>query len=161
MAQSLPLPPDEGTFSFLVLRAAIAGTDNFQGQEMKKPGIVVIDADEQNGREFCIFLKNLNYSASLLNSLEDLKEYLDRDPKIAVILDLDSMAMESPAVRALKKRHPQLHILGISKLLLHPGLEELIGSHLYACLVKPLDQEELVFWLESIAENLENPVPGG
>ncbi|MBI4644048.1 MAG: hypothetical protein HY743_10095, partial [Deltaproteobacteria bacterium] len=39
----------------------------------------------------------------------------------------------------------------------HPGLEEVIGSHLLACLVEPLDVEELCFWLKSISEHLANP----
>lgn len=124
---------------------------------MKKPGIAIIDADTQNGRQFCTLLEKLNYSASLFNSLEDLEGYLERDSEIAVILDLDSIVIQSQAIRGLKKRHPHLHILGVSKLLLHPGMEELIGSHLYACLVKPLDKEELLFLLKSIAGNLENP----
>jgi len=124
---------------------------------MKKPGLAIIDGDKQNGQQFCAFLEKLSYSASLLNSLEDLEGYLEQNPKIAVILDLDNLVVPSQAIRALRKRHPQLHILGVSKLLRHPGLEELIGSHLYACLVKPLDEEELLFWLKSIAENLENP----
>ena len=123
---------------------------------MKKPGLAIIDADTQNGQQFCTFLEKHNYSTSLFNSLEDLEGYLVHDPEIAVILDLDSIVLQSQAIRALKKRHPHLHILGVSKLLLHPGLEELIGSHLYACLVKPLDEEELLFWLKSIAENLGN-----
>ena len=124
---------------------------------MKKPSLAIIDADTQNGLQFCNFLEKLNYSTSLFNSLEDLEGYLEHDPEIAVILDLDSIVVQSQAIRVLKKRHPHLHILGVSKLLLHPGLEELIGSHLYACLVKPLNEEELLFWLKSIAENLENP----
>lgn len=128
-----------------------------RGTPLKKPGIALIDADTPNGQQFCALLEKLNYSASLFNSLEDLERYLENGPEIAVILDLDSIAVRSQTIRALKKRHPHLHILGVSKLLLHPGLEELIGSHLYACLVKPLDEEELLFWLKSIAENLENP----
>jgi DNA-binding NtrC family response regulator len=124
---------------------------------MKKPSLAIIDADTENGQQFCAFLEKLNYSTSLFTSLEDMEGYLEHDPEIAAILDLDSIEVKSQVIRALKKRHPQLHILGVSKLLLHPGLEEIIGSHLYACLVKPLDEEELLFWLKSIAENLENP----
>jgi hypothetical protein len=48
-------------------------------------------------------------------------------------------------------------MLGVSKLSYHPGLEEVIGSHLFACLVKPIDVEELSFWLKSISENLSSP----
>jgi hypothetical protein len=39
-------------------------------------------------------------------------------------------------------------------------LEELIGSHLYAWLVKQLDEEELLFWLKNFAKNLKNLAAG-
>jgi hypothetical protein len=74
-----------------------------------------------------------------------------------VILDLDTVPVTSQFLRGLRKIHPQLHMLGVSKLSYHPGLEEVIGSHLFACLVKPLDVEELSFWLKSITENLSSP----
>jgi hypothetical protein len=38
-----------------------------------------------------------------------------------------------------------------------PGLEEVIGSHLLAGLVKPLDIAELCFILKTISENLSSP----
>jgi len=131
--------------------------EGFQEMSRKKPGIALIDADMANGRQFCGLLEKLNYSATLFNSLEDFEGYLENRPEIAAILDLDSIEVRSQAIRALKKRHPELHILGVSKLLLHPGLEELIGTHLYACLVKPVNEDELLFWLKSIAENMETP----
>jgi DNA-binding NtrC family response regulator len=124
---------------------------------MNKPSLAIIDADNQNGQQFCTLLHELHYSARLFNSLADMEKHLEHDPDTAVILDLDSITVQSQAIRALRKRHPHLHILGVSKLLVHPGLEELIGSHLYACLVKPLDREELLFWLKSIGENMGNP----
>ena len=120
--------------------------------------MVVIDGDGQHGRQFCARLRDLDYSVSLLRSLQDLEEFLQQSSDIAVILDLDTVAVDGQSVRGLKKRYPHLPILGVSKLLLHPGLEELIGSHLYACLVQPLDMEELSFWLKSIAADLDNKV---
>ena len=119
---------------------------------------MVIDGDGQQGRQFCARLQYLDYSISLLHSLQALEEFLKQSSDIAVILDLDTVAVEGQSVRALKKRYPHLPMLGVSKLLFHPGLEELIGSHLYACLVKPLDMEELSFWLKSIAADLDNKV---
>ncbi len=116
--------------------------------------MVVIDADRQHGRQFCDLLQDLNYSVSLIDSLKDLEEELQKDPGVAVILDLDTVPVNNQFLRGLRKIHPQLYMLGISKLSYHPGLEEVIGSHLFACLVKPLDVEELSFWLKSISENL-------
>ena len=92
------------------------------------------------------------------SSLKDLEQELKKDPKIAVILDLDTVPVNNQFLRGLRKMHPQLHLLGISELSYHPGLEEVIGSHLLACLVRPLDVEELGFWLKSISEHLANPV---
>jgi len=123
----------------------------------EKPKVVVIDADIQHGRQFCDLLQGLNYSVSLIHSLKDLEQELHKVPEVAVILDLDTVPVTSQFLRGLRKIHPQLHMLGVSKLSYHPGLEEVIGSHLFACLVKPLDVEELSFWLKSISENLSIP----
>jgi DNA-binding NtrC family response regulator len=125
---------------------------------LEKPKVVVIDADRQDGRQLCDLLQNLNYSVSLIHSLKDLEQELHKDPEVAVILDLDTVPVNNQFFRGLRKIHPQLHMLGVSKLSYHPGLEEVIGSHLLACLVKPLDVEELCFWLKSISEHLANPV---
>jgi len=118
---------------------------------------LVIDADRQHGQQFRDLLQDLNYSVSLILSLKDLEQELHKDPGVAVILDLDTVPVNSQFLRGLRKIHPQLHMLGVSKLSYHPGLEEVIGSHLFACLVKPLDVEELSFWLKSISENLSSP----
>jgi len=123
----------------------------------EKPKVVVIDADGQHGRQFCGLLQDLNYSVSLIHSLKDLEQELHKDPEIAVILDLDTVPVNNQFFRGLRKIHPQLHMLGVSKLSYHPGLEEVIGSHLFACLVKPLDIEELSFMLKTISENLSSP----
>ncbi len=123
---------------------------------MRKPAVVVV-ANKKNGDECCLLLGTLNYSADLLPTLNDLERYLSKKPELAVILDLDSVAPDRQFFRGLKKKYPLLHILGISSLPYHPGLEEVIGDHFYACLVKPLDLEELAFWLKSITENLAEP----
>jgi len=118
---------------------------------------MVIDADREHARQLCGLLQDLNYSVSLIHSLKDLEQELHKDPEVAVILDLDTVPVTSQFLRGLRKIHPQLHMLGVSRLSYHPGLEEVIGSHLFACLVKPLDVEELIFWLKSISENLSIP----
>jgi len=117
---------------------------------------VVIDGDGQHGRQFCDLLQSLDYSGFLIHCLKDLEQELRKDPEVAVILDLDTVPVNNQVLRGLRKIHPQLRILGVSKLSYHPGLEEVIGSHLFACLVKPLDVEELSFWLKSISENLSS-----
>lgn len=125
---------------------------------MRKPGVLVVAGDMGPGHEVCSLLQELDYEATLISSLKDLEQELKKDPEVAVILDLDTVPVNTQFLRSLRKMHPQLDILGISELSYHPGLEEVIGSHLLACLVRPLDVEELCFWLKSISEHLANPV---
>jgi DNA-binding NtrC family response regulator len=123
---------------------------------MAKPAVVVV-ADRKNGYECCSLLAGLNYAAEQLVTLSELERYLKGKPESAVILDLDTVTPDRQFFRELKKKYPRLHILGISKLPYHPNLEEVIGAYFYACLVKPLDVEELAFWLRSITENQAGP----
>jgi DNA-binding NtrC family response regulator len=125
---------------------------------MKKPGVLVVAGDRGPGLEVCSLLQELDYPAALISSLKDLEQEIKKDAEVAVILDLDTVPLNTQFLRGLRKMHPHLHLLGISELSYHPGLEEVIGSHLLACLVKPLDVEELCFWLKSIGEHLANPV---
>ena len=124
---------------------------------MKKPAVLVVAGDRGPGHEVCSLLQELDYTATLIPSLKELEKILNHDPKVAVIIDIDNVPLTSQFLRGLKKMHHQLHMLGISELSYHPGLEEVIGSHLLACLVQPLDVEELCFWLKSISEHLSNP----
>jgi DNA-binding response OmpR family regulator len=125
---------------------------------MNKPGVLVVAGNRGPGHEVCSLLQELDYAATLISSLKDLEQELKKDPEVAVILDLDTVPVNNQFLRGLRKVHHQIDILGISELSYHPGLEEVIGSHLLACLVKPLDVEELCFWLKSISEHLANPV---
>jgi DNA-binding NtrC family response regulator len=121
---------------------------------MQKPEVIVVAGNRQDGQKFCEQLTNLNYIATQIHHPEDLEGVIQKCPNIAVFFDLDTVRPEKQFFRSLKKRHPRLHILGVSSQAYHPGLEEVIGSHLYACLMKPLDMEELSFWLKTISENL-------
>ncbi len=67
-----------------------------------------------------------------------------------VVLDLDHVAVDNKFLRDLKDANPSLSILAISGKRLHPELGESMSSTIYACLVKPLDSEEVRFWIRSI-----------
>jgi DNA-binding NtrC family response regulator len=123
---------------------------------MKKPDVTVIDADPKRCREVCALLGQLNYRATPLYSLAGLEKHLQRTPSGVVILDLDTVPADNHFFRDLKNRNLGLVILGVSGRPHHPGLEEAMGSHIYACLAKPLDLEELRYWLMSISENLSD-----
>lgn len=122
---------------------------------MDKAGLLVVTADPDSGSELCSLLEGLNYQPSLCPSLNDVESHLKQPSVIAVILDLDNLDLDPRVLRQVRSRYPQLHLLGISALSYHPELEEIIGSYFVACLLKPLDVEELTFWLKCISEHSE------
>jgi DNA-binding NtrC family response regulator len=123
---------------------------------LKKPGVLVVNADRQEGQAVVGLLSGLTYQATPLHGLDDLESHLQTNPTRVVLLDLDTMRTDNQFFRIFKKRHPGIFILGASSRSYHPGLEEALGSHIYACLTKPLDPEELLYWLKSIPEDSSN-----
>jgi len=116
--------------------------------------VTVIDADRNQSQELCARLQQLHYRVSVFDAVAGLEEHLEANPSAVVLLDTDTVPVDNAFFRVLKKRYPHIHILLVSRLSYHPGLEEAMASHIYACLAKPLDPEELLYWLKSIAENL-------
>ena len=72
----------------------------------------------------------------------------DRGPGV----DLDTLPVDNNFFRSLKKQNPDLYIMCLSSRTHHPALQEAMGSHIYASLAKPLNVEELFYWLKIIAE---------
>lgn len=120
---------------------------------MSKPGVVVVNADRQEGQAIIELLSNGDYEVIPLRGLVMLERHLQDHPTKVVILDLDTMMPDNEYFRGFKKRYPDIFILATSSRPYHPRLEEAIRSHIYACLGKPLDQEELLYWLKSIPED--------
>jgi DNA-binding NtrC family response regulator len=119
---------------------------------MGRLNMAVVDADEQNCRELSALLEQANVPVAPLYSLEALSEHLNREQVGVLIVDLDTLPVNNNFFRSLKKKYANLHILCLSSRTHHPGLEEAMGSHIYASLAKPLNSEELFFWLKSIAD---------
>ncbi len=114
--------------------------------------VAVVDADEQNCRELCALLMQAGVAVAPLFSLGDLPEHLRREQVAVVIVDLDTLPVNNNFFRSLKKQYPHLHVLCLSSRTHHPGLKEAMGSHICASLAKPLNSEELFYWLKAVSE---------
>ena len=114
--------------------------------------VALVDADVQYCRELCALLEEANVPAAPLYSLEDLHKHLRKEQVEVLIIDLDTLPVDNTFFRSLKKQYPNLHIFCFSSHTHHPGLEEAMGSHICASLAKPLNSEELFYWLKAIAE---------
>lgn len=114
--------------------------------------VAVVDADVQSCREVCDLLEQASIPAAPLHSLEELRKHLREEQDRVLIIDLDTLSVDNTFFRSLKKQYPNLHIFCLSSHTHHPGLEEAMGAHICASLAKPLNSEELFYWLKAISE---------
>jgi DNA-binding NtrC family response regulator len=119
---------------------------------MGKLRVAVIDGDAGYCRELCASLEQANIAATPFYALEGLPDHLRKNGARVMIVDLDTMPVDNNFFRTIKKHNPDLHILCLSSRTHHPGLQEAMGSHIYASLAKPLNSEELFYWLKTISE---------
>ena len=112
--------------------------------------IVVLDENKKQCQEICSFLDEFNYQATPMYSFEDLPEFIQEDHCELLILDLDTVKADKTLFRKIKRTKPSLRIVGLSSHSFHPKLEEAMSSNISACLSKPFDEEELLFWVKSI-----------
>ena len=122
---------------------------------MKKE-IAVVNSDKKQCQALCNVLGNRGYRAIPINSLSGLEKYHKASRCRTVIIDLDNLPMDKHFFRDLKTINPSLCIMGLSARSFHPELEEAISHHIYACLKKPVEPEELIYLLKSIYENNAN-----
>jgi len=113
-------------------------------------GIVVLDANKKQCQGICSVLHELNYRATPLYSVKDMSEFIKEYHCGLLILDLDSIKVDKNLFRKLKRTKPSLSIVGLSSRFFHPELEEAMSNHINACLSKPLDEDELLFWVKSL-----------
>lgn len=114
-----------------------------------KHEVAVLVSRESNNQELISILGQGSYAPFALNSMADASRYMLGRDKGVLIVDLDTEQVSNAALRDLKKKHP-LTIIGLSREHLHPGLEESMRHHIYACLGKPVDPDELLYMLRSV-----------
>jgi CheY-like chemotaxis protein len=119
---------------------------------------------EENGKRVILFgsgdatetatvsalVRALGYAFQCEPSCAELEAQLQVAAFDAIIMDIDSLAVDNRDMRRLASAFSGTPILCISKNRLHPELTESIRSHIFACLAKPIDPEELGYWLKCI-----------
>lgn len=112
--------------------------------------IMVVDADRRTCRSMCNLLEAHRYLGIPSHSLANLERLIEKNSCRAMIVDLDTVPVNNRRLRDLKKTYPDLYVLAISGRSFHPELKEAMVDHIYACLSKPVDVDELGYWLKSI-----------
>ena len=122
---------------------------------MKK--IIVLDADQNSSGELSNILNSKNYPFTMADDISSLKEAFESDDYIAVILDIDSVPVDNRTIRDLALKFPSVRFLCTSKDRFHPELKDAICYHIYACLNKPVDPDELLYWIKCIYDEEKIP----
>ena len=112
--------------------------------------IGILDADINHCRDLCALVKKLEFAAVPIHTIERLSEYLSRFDQTAVIMNIDTMAIKNRDIRNLARKHRLTTFLCISENKFHPDFKEAICNHIFAWLKKPIDPDELSFFLNSI-----------
>ena len=120
-------------------------------------GIVVLDHNRNSRQELFSILNSKNYPFTVTHALSSLEELFGSDQYVAVILDIDSVPVDNRTIRDLALKFPGVRFLCTSKDRFHPELKNAICYHIYACLNKPVDPDELLFWIKSIYEEENIP----
>jgi DNA-binding NtrC family response regulator len=115
--------------------------------------VLVLDANKNQRIELCELLKEGSYSAIPLHSIQRLEKCIQDSRCLAVFWDIDTVSVDNRTLRELTIKFPGVHFFCLSSHPFHPELQDAICYHIYACINRPVDPDELFFWLRSINEN--------
>ena len=115
--------------------------------------IVIFDKNQSQSSALCELLTEKGCRTIPVSSISDLKCFLHKDNCLVVLIDLDTVPLNNRAIRDLTLKYPQVYFLCLSSKRFHPELKDAICYHIFACINKPLDTDEIFYWLKSIYEN--------
>jgi DNA-binding NtrC family response regulator len=141
---------------------AIAPVDSMtkKSNKTEQKTILIVNAEPQGGAGISLLLKETDFKIQSVASLTELKKKMKDASFFAVIMDLDSVALDNRSIRDLAYAYPTTPFLCISKERFHPELKDSIRDHIYACLTKPIDPDELGYWLKCIREDEADTTAG-
>lgn len=119
--------------------------------------VILISRESDELHEIRQTLEENRYAVYVVENIESLNQALADMIADCVILDLDALNVDNPTIRKLTIQYPQIYFLCMSKNRFHPELKDAICYHIYACLTKPLDHDELLYWLRCIENDVASP----
>lgn len=111
---------------------------------------MVLDADKKECRQLCKLITTSHYEVIPLYSLHDLEKTIEEGGCMAIFWDIDTVPVENRIIRDLTIKFPRVYFFGLSRHQFHPELQDAICYHIYACVNRPIDPDELFYWLKSI-----------
>jgi DNA-binding NarL/FixJ family response regulator len=121
--------------------------------EIMQKDILLMDADPLGSAGLLALLSGQDCKGQRVGSLAELRHTLAGGKFMAILMDIDSVAVDNRAIRELAADFPATPFLCISRERVHPELKDAISNHIYACLTKPVDMDEIAYWLRCIRED--------
>ena len=115
--------------------------------------VLLVGQNSEDLKMMGAFLERLSYNPVIVTTLEAAAEMCSEKSCRVAVLDFDSMILDNRTIRNFKRRFPQVNLIISSAKTFHPELKEAITDHVYACVSKPVDLDELAYWLSSIHQN--------
>jgi DNA-binding NtrC family response regulator len=119
------------------------------------PVVLVVNANQKEANGIGDLLRPEGYTPCIIDNLEGVEHAVAANGCLVVLLDLDSLKVSNRAVRQMTVKFPLVRFLCTSRRPFHPELEDAIGFHFYACMQKPVDPDELLYWMKCIHHNME------
>ena len=115
--------------------------------------ICILSKDKDQMDELSSIVREREFELRAFQNLNDLLKGLNHTDCLAVIMDVDSVPATNRMIRQIKTQYSEISIFFTSEHRLHPDLKDSLSTHICACLKKPLDPDELDFWLKCIRDN--------
>ena len=115
--------------------------------------VVVLDTDKGDYQDLCALIEKSDCRAYVEHSLPAMEALLLKSECSVVLMDIDSVPMDNRTIREMTIKYPGVYFLCLSSERFHPELKEALCYHIYACINKPVDPDEIHFWLRTIFEN--------
>jgi len=93
----------------------------------------------------------MGYRTRSFSTLDHLSEAATQHHPMIILLDLDNATARSELIQRAAQSMPHTPIMALSGRSFHPELADVFARHIRVCLRKPLDMEELSFWLRSFS----------
>ena len=115
--------------------------------------IIIVGKNKSEGNRVIKLIDEKKYKGITVNSISTLEKLLLKKAYMAVLIDIDTIPVKNRELRDLTLKFPESSFLCMSKDKYHPKLKEAICYHIYACINKPVNSDELFFLLRSIRDD--------
>lgn len=121
--------------------------------------VVVLDPDEEHSKVLCAVLERERYRPVSVNPLKGLNSCLDRNPTLALFVNLDFVPLDNRTLSELRAGYQELCIIGLSSRSFHPELKEALIRYTDACFAKLVDLDALLYYLKAAQNYLQEDRP--